>query len=248
MIALDNKSIIIIILIGIAIVISCVGCYFTFFNNGNTQTIAFEEFTIEVPENVEFQTSVSDMHMINSSEGYYVAELGRNSSISEQIFENIASKNQDIGNIDGFNVENATGLHVYKMTQPMGNTKYIATYNLNGVAILIGAPDLDNLRSMVNSIKFTNTTIVVNEDDSSSNQPTIQVVKKSSNNNHNTPKEENNSLTEEDLNNAYTDGYVDGYSDGNYYSYEYSEDYSQSDSASSSSSLSELEPTQSEAT
>ena len=68
----------------------------------------------------------------------------------------------------GFNVKNATGLHVYKMTQPIGNTKYIATYNLNGVAILIGAPDLDNLRSMVNSIKFTNTTTVVTEDDSSS--------------------------------------------------------------------------------
>ena len=70
MIVLDNKSIIIIILIIIAIVISCVGCYFTFFNNENTQTMAFEEFTIEVPKNIEFQTSVSNIHMINSSEGY----------------------------------------------------------------------------------------------------------------------------------------------------------------------------------
>ena len=241
---MDNKSIAIIILTAMVIVIASVGCYFTFFNNGNTKTMAFEEFTIEVPKNVEFQTSVSGINIINSSEGYYVAELGRNSSVSEKMFKNIASKNQDIGNIDGFNVENASGLHIYKMTQAMGNTKYIATYELNGVAILIGAPDLDNLKNMVNSIKFTNTTVVT-EDDSSS-QPTIQVVKKSSND-HNTSKEkeeeEENSLTEEDLANAYTDGYADGYSDGNYYSYEYSEDYSYSDSASSSSSSSESEAT-----
>lgn len=236
----DNKSIIIIILIIIAIAIASFGGYFILFNNENTQTMAFEEFTIEVPKNVEFQTSVSNIHMINSSEGYYVAELGRNTSISEQMFKNIASKNQDIGNIDGFNVENASGLHVYKMTQPMGNTKYIATYNLNGVAILIGAPDLDSLKSMVNSIKFTNITI---EDDNTSNQPTIQVVKKSSSSNSNsdsnTSKEEENQLTDEDLANAYIYGYTDGYNDGNYYYYEYSDDYSYSDSGSSSSSSSD---------
>ncbi len=241
MIALDNKSIIIIILIVIAIAIASFGCYFTLFNNENTQTMAFKEFTIKVPKNVEFQTSISNIQMINSSEGYYVAELGRNSSVNEKMFEKIANENQAIGNIDGFNVENASGLHVYKMTHPMGNTKYIATYNLNGAAILIGAPDLDNLKKMVNSITFTNTTVIADNEDTSSSQQTTQVVKKSSSDS-NTSNKEANSITDEDLANAYIYGYSDGYNDGNYYSYE----YSHSDSASSSSSSSKSQPAQSE--
>ncbi len=238
---MDNKSIAIIILTAMVIVIASVGCYFTFFNNGNTKTMAFEEFTIEVPKNVEFQTSVSGINIINSSEGYYVAELGRNSSVSEKMFKNIASKNQDIGNIDGFNVENASGLHIYKMTQAMGNTKYIATYELNGVAILIGAPDLDNLKKMVNSIKFTNNTAVVNNtsgEDSSSSQPSVQVVKKSSASSNTSTEEDLNELTEEDLNNAYIYGYVDGYNDGNYYSPDSSSSASEPSGSSSSGSSS----------
>ncbi|WP_299524111.1 hypothetical protein [uncultured Methanobrevibacter sp.] len=230
---MNNKSIIIIILTIILLAVIASGCYFLFFNNNETQTLTFEKFTIEVPKSIEFQTSVNNIHMVNSSEGYFVGELNTqdlSQGIGAGMFKGILDKNSAIEDTKGFNVENNSALHIYKLNHASGNTKYIATYNPTGVFIIVGAPDLDSLQSMVNSIIITNKTIDINNTTSNQNQEVKHVSQSP------TKSNESGELSEEELMYAYFYGYSDGYNDGHYSDYDYNYDYDSGSSESGSTS------------
>ncbi|MDL2246800.1 hypothetical protein LJB96_04200 [Methanobrevibacter sp. OttesenSCG-928-K11] len=152
---MNKKNMAIIGIIAVIIVLG-VAIYFTFAaSEESSKTLEFDKFSLSVPGGIDFKEESKDYELFNASEeGYYIAGIDSNTNswLTVIAYETYLANSPQLNNSSGFNLTNNSKLTVYNLND--SKVKYVGIYEFNEMTIIIGAPSLENLKLMINSIKF----------------------------------------------------------------------------------------------
>ncbi|MDO5849559.1 MAG: hypothetical protein Q4P18_08480 [Methanobrevibacter sp.] len=144
---MDKKSSVIICLL--IILLSIVGAIVnvSYFGPAKMETVNLNTVSIDVPAKVHFDKVDNGYTLLNSSEGYFVAEITENTSMTD-VQNHFKLKNSDIVSQKGAQSENNSRITIFKIN----DEKYIGIYACNDAFVVVCAPNLDMLNLMLNSI------------------------------------------------------------------------------------------------